>query len=462
MVSNKEIGSKLPMIASLVSFMVFNRQITGDRVERTTDLLSLLCMQMTESESSTGIRVLVRYVAYSTGPASPQRPLHPLSDDRRRTKKTNSNIPHLPLLTWPLLSVLQSPDKTTMSKGTDIESSSGAHTVSLFGSQVLQCHEAPDVTTSLEPQAPPVPDVVVDFRLRNGLCHACGARVYQIQESGRVAPLTIPGVANEGRCLHCYPDKEEIEERPQKRRRRSEDEHSFSNAAPIIKAEPLEDHDDDDDDDDDATNSGTCAFRHNDHVWDEHHFGNRKETHAVALAEKHDDSDVGKEITIHDAEGKHHVGRVMKGSARRGWGLFRCIFKKGPWKHKESVYEGEFRNGMFEGEGTLDDVVKGFVYIGTFRRGVANGYGACTWGQGWNYKGEWVNDRREGRGILSEGVEGGEVYDGEWKNDQWHGQGELRFNGGGCYIGEFRNHKIEGRGRVSSNHKLSIWFPRHN
>jgi hypothetical protein len=103
-----------------------------------------------------------------------------------------------------------------------------------------------------------------------------------------------------------------------------------------------------------------------------------------------------------------------------------------------------------EGQGTIKDPATGCVYEGSFHRGAAHGYGVCTWLQGgWKYEGEWVRDKREGKGRLSqEEAEDGEVYEGEWKNDQWHGKGELKFNGGGRYVGDFKNHKLEGQGRV--------------
>ena len=171
-----------------------------------------------------------------------------------------------------------------------------------------------------------------------------------------------------------------------------------------------------------------------------------------AATTKNDDyPDIGKEITIHDGEGHKFVGKIRKGTTKKGYGRFVHVHKKGPLTKLESTYEGEYEHGLFCGQGKFDDIAKGVVYEGQFQQGVAHGYGECQWGQGWNYQGSWINDRREGHGILKqEGVEAGdcgEIYDGQWKNDQWHGRGELKFNGGGCYTGEFKNHKIEGRGR---------------
>lgn len=264
--------------------------------------------------------------------------------------------------------------------------------------------------------------LVVEFRLKNGLCHSCGARIYHIEEeSGRVIPLTIPGVSLEGRCLFCYPDETRC-----KKRRRVDLETSLP---PVIKCEPVEDY------------SSSHVARLPAHA-------NLSNDHEEILVGEFDAAQPSYEISIQDADQNKYTGVVSEGTAKKGTGLFRFVCKKGEFKGKESIFEGGFENGRMEGKGTIRDA-SGCVYVGSFHLGAAHGSGVCTWAQGWKYEGDWVMDQREGRGKLQQDAENGEVYEGEWKKDQWHGKGELKFNGGGRYVGDFRNHKLEGQGRVS-------------
>jgi hypothetical protein len=274
----------------------------------------------------------------------------------------------------------------------------------------------------------PPNNVVVEFRLKNGLCHSCGARIYQIEDSGRVAPLTIPGVSLEGRCLFCYPD-DEMRRKKRRRSRNLEQQGNNSEQGTVVKTEPLDDN----------------------HVarFPAHGHGNYNDQEVAvdAVAQR---QNAETEISIQDADHNKYIGVVVEGTAKKGKGVFRFFYKKGELKGKETVYEGEIENGSMEGKGTIRDA-SGCVYVGSFHRGAAHGGGVCTWAQGWKYEGDWVMDQREGRGKLLQDVENGEVYEGEWKKDQWHGRGELKFHGGGRYVGDFKNHKLDGEGRVSSN-----------
>ena len=60
------------------------------------------------------------------------------------------------------------------------------------------------------------------------------------------------------------------------------------------------------------------------------------------------------------------------------------------------------------------------------------------------YEGEFLNDVREGRGIMYwfDGVK----YEGAWKNDKAEGKGIIYYTDGARYEGDFKNDKLEGRG----------------
>jgi hypothetical protein len=302
---------------------------------------------------------------------------------------------------------------------------------------------------SRDSSAPPN-NMVVEFRLKNGLCHSCGARIYEIGEAGRVTPLTIPCVALEGRCLFCYPDNndqrdEELVRRKRRRRSPNEEPEPASSSFSVVKAEPFD---------------GVHASPHVHASPPAARFaslpraGNGRvgvvEVCAARASNNAVEDEINMEITIQDADHNKFVGVVTEGTRKKGRGIFRYTHIEGEIQGEESVYDGEFESGRMEGQGTIKDPATGCVYEGSFHRGAAHGYGVCTWLQGgWKYEGEWVRDKREGKGRLSqEEAEDGEVYEGEWKNDQWHGKGELKFNGGGRYVGDFKNHKLEGQGRV--------------
>ena len=51
------------------------------------------------------------------------------------------------------------------------------------------------------------------------------------------------------------------------------------------------------------------------------------------------------------------------------------------------------------------------------------------------YEGEFVNNRREGKGRLI--YENGSVYEGEWKDDEMNGRGVLKTADGDEYTGEW-------------------------
>ena len=62
------------------------------------------------------------------------------------------------------------------------------------------------------------------------------------------------------------------------------------------------------------------------------------------------------------------------------------------------------------------------------------------------YKGDWVNDQREGFGKYN--YENGDYYEGQWKNGLENGFGKLyNENGNIKYKGDWVNGKREGFGK---------------
>ena len=67
---------------------------------------------------------------------------------------------------------------------------------------------------------------------------------------------------------------------------------------------------------------------------------------------------------------------------------------KGVYEHEDAFrYEGEFKNGMYHGQGTSTRMI------------------------GDKYVGEWKNGYRHGQGTMF--LANGDVWAGQWKADEW-------------------------------------------
>lgn len=95
------------------------------------------------------------------------------------------------------------------------------------------------------------------------------------------------------------------------------------------------------------------------------------------------------------------------------------------------------------------------IYHGEYNsRGEKHGEGEMTWCNGDVYRGTFVNDVREGYGVLvfastePTGIptvmDGGE-YVGNWRNNLMDGSGTRRYPNGDVYVGEYRAGKRQGR-----------------
>lgn len=81
---------------------------------------------------------------------------------------------------------------------------------------------------------------------------------------------------------------------------------------------------------------------------------------------------------------------------------------------------------------------------GTSVNGIREGYGECKYDDGSVYKGEWLNNKRNGYGIEQSGSM---YYEGYWKDDKKHGKGLMRNDT--CtvfYIGDWKDNARDGYG----------------
>jgi hypothetical protein len=93
------------------------------------------------------------------------------------------------------------------------------------------------------------------------------------------------------------------------------------------------------------------------------------------------------------------------------------------------------------------------LYKGEMLDGKKNGHGTFTHAE-YTYEGEWVNDQRHGKGVLS--YTNGKVYEGEFRNGQKHGKGRVTYPNGDVYEGDWENGLRQGQG-VYKNANGTKW-----
>ena len=127
---------------------------------------------------------------------------------------------------------------------------------------------------------------------------------------------------------------------------------------------------------------------------------------------------------------------VLLGSAGESFALSKCPGSPtddrsvwGQWHNCEGIvsqsdgltHEGEFRNGLPNGQGTLTFSAPhksaGEKYVGEFKDGKPNGQGALTFADGRKYVGEYKDDKRNGQGTYTK--PDGKVFEGIFENGKF-------------------------------------------
>ena len=116
-----------------------------------------------------------------------------------------------------------------------------------------------------------------------------------------------------------------------------------------------------------------------------------------------------------------------------------------------NFFEGLWRSGKPQrGMGCIISEKGGWEFEGGILRAMRHGEGTCKWPAiGMRYDGEWVNDRRSGRGKSVTEHDGHYAgYDGLWEDDMRCGQGEMFWPCGSSYVGEWKQDHPHGRGQA--------------
>ena len=98
-------------------------------------------------------------------------------------------------------------------------------------------------------------------------------------------------------------------------------------------------------------------------------------------------------------------------------------------------YEGEYRNGMMNGQGTAT-FESGNRYEGEWKDGQRSGHGIFTWANGNRFEGQWEDGKRSGWGVHTFD---GKRYEGEYQNGNPQGTGTYTAADGRVYAGTWTN-----------------------
>lgn len=111
----------------------------------------------------------------------------------------------------------------------------------------------------------------------------------------------------------------------------------------------------------------------------------------------------------------------------------------------ESSYAGG-RNaaGQRHGRGIMK-YPNGCHYSGCFANDKRHGYGECWYPNGCIYAGFWNAGKRDGVGKMIY-ADRGDMYEGEWLQDRRHGRGIYYRADGRADVAQYRNHHVVGQG----------------
>lgn len=150
---------------------------------------------------------------------------------------------------------------------------------------------------------------------------------------------------------------------------------------------------------------------------------------------------------------------------RQGWGkritaqeVFEGIFfagvawGKGRLVSDKVVIEGEWKDKVIDASCWRGDDGH---YEGRLRNGLFHGQGRRVWNDYKSYEGEWVDGKRQGEGVLTDGPL---VYHGHWFQDERQGRGKCWKLGELIYEGEWSHNQRHGGGSGQSG---NVWFRGH-
>ena len=141
-------------------------------------------------------------------------------------------------------------------------------------------------------------------------------------------------------------------------------------------------------------------------------------------------------------DGSEYYGELKDGQ-REGKGMFK--FSKDD--KFCTMYEGEFKNNLFDGQGKLY-FKNGAIYNGTFVKNKIEGYSRLN-EKTYEYEGNFDGGRKKGMGKMI--YKNGDVYEGQFKNDMRNGSGTYKYADGSTYVGNWVDDLKQGDGELQIN-----------
>ena len=160
---------------------------------------------------------------------------------------------------------------------------------------------------------------------------------------------------------------------------------------------------------------------------------------AAAPAPKPRDEQPGREIAPGVREVTYSDGSIYRGAMR---GI--QLHGKGEYTSKAFKYEGEFKEGLKQGQGTYE-WDSGLRYEGEFDADRPNGKGKFLFPNGDVYEGDVKAGVVAGRGIYV--TKGGDRIEGSFADGRANGSGIYRFASGDRYEGDMVAGEPRGKGR---------------
>ncbi len=99
-----------------------------------------------------------------------------------------------------------------------------------------------------------------------------------------------------------------------------------------------------------------------------------------------------------------------------------CENGAGELNQAGNFYKGNFKEGLFDGQGEIEYFSGGF-YKGHFHLGKREGKGKYVWKDKSVYEGEWKNNQKNGAGTMT--YANGDKFVGHWLGDMRAGEGTL-------------------------------------
>lgn len=156
--------------------------------------------------------------------------------------------------------------------------------------------------------------------------------------------------------------------------------------------------------------------------------------------------------------GKKWIGsNYMEGYFKNGLldGLGKANYPAGAVMHDAgTVYEGNFKNGEFNGSGVLKNSLKGFECRGLFSNGDFL-EGEIHFSDGSKYFGK-MSAFQNSTNTGSQGTyyfANGDSYQGEFYGKKMHGKGVYTWKIGSRYSGTFNSNQINGHGELNGGFK---------